>query len=173
MKINVVVSNLEAYREGRPTGQWTELPVDDVQKEILDKVEGNVDDEFFISDYMAPFKIDEHALLWELNELAKALQPFDSIEDVYFALDDKEYTSIGEVREFDEYFFETFFADDPMEAARAAYFGNIKSWMDDYIYINGYGNLESMSEYEFKEELEKCADEIIEQFAKENEIALD
>lgn len=35
MDIKVFVSSLGAYNEGALTGQWTELPVDDVQKDIL------------------------------------------------------------------------------------------------------------------------------------------
>jgi hypothetical protein len=45
---------------------------------------------------------------------------------------------------FDDDFFDTYFSN-PMEAARATFFGDIKSWGDDYIMFNGYGNLESTS----------------------------
>jgi antirestriction protein len=44
----------------------------------------------------------------------------------------------NELYSFDEEFFEIFFADKPMEAARAASFGDL-NWGDDYIYFNGYG----------------------------------
>lgn len=43
---------------------------------------------------------------------------------------------------FDDDFFDTYFYNRPLEAARAASFGNL-NWSDDYIYFNGYGNLES------------------------------
>lgn len=49
-----------------------------------------------------------------------------------------------ELNTFDEEFFSIYFTD-PMEAARATFFGKIQSWNDDYIYFNGYGNLESTS----------------------------
>lgn len=48
----------------------------------------------------------------------------------------------GELFTFDEDFFDTFFHNKPMEAARAASFGSM-NWSDDYIMFNGYGNLET------------------------------
>ena len=58
-----------------------------------------------------------------------------------------EQSNEGEIYNFDDEFFEIFFANKPMEAARAASFGNV-NWFDDYIKFNGYGNLESMNSYE-------------------------
>lgn len=49
-----------------------------------------------------------------------------------------------EIYTFDDEFFEMFFANKPMEAARAASFGTV-NWSDDYITFNGYGNLKSLS----------------------------
>jgi hypothetical protein len=48
-----------------------------------------------------------------------------------------------EIYSFDEEFFEIFFSEKPMEAARAASFGTV-NWSDEYITFNGYGNLESI-----------------------------
>ena len=64
-----------------------------------------------------------------------------------------------EIHSFDEEFFETYFRD-PMEAARATFFGKIESWMDEYIRFNAYGNLESMSEYEVLGEIDYYLEEI-------------
>ena len=108
MKINVFVSNLAKYNDGELTGQWFDLPVDDVNKDILDKIDLGGDskhgyhDEWFISDYEAPFKIDEYDNLYALNELAEALEDYDSIEDVYNALDDREATGCEDVYDFDD-----------------------------------------------------------------------
>ena len=44
----------------------------------------------------------------------------------------------------------------PTEVAKAVYFGDIKSWNDDYFYFNGYGNIASISEYELKKQ---CAND--------------
>lgn len=48
----------------------------------------------------------------------------------------------SQIYDFDEQFFEDYFSD-PMEAARAVYFGKIDNWSNKYIQFNGYGNLES------------------------------
>lgn len=60
---------------------------------------------------------------------------------------------------FDEEFFSSAFTD-PMEAARATFFGDIQSWSDDYIKFNAYGNLESRSDYQVAAECRDYADEI-------------
>lgn len=62
---------------------------------------------------------------------------------------------------FDEDFFEMAFSD-PMEAARATFFGDIKNWSDEYIRFNGYGNLESVSEYDVEDEIDGYLEEIFE-----------
>ena len=64
--------------------------------------------------------------------------------------------------DFDEEFFETAFGNDPIEAAKATFFGNITSWYDEYIRFNAYGNLESLSEYDAVEEAEDHVDDIYE-----------
>lgn len=173
MKIKVFVSNLAKYNDGQLNGQWTTLPVDNVNTDILDKLDlgGNSKDgyrdEWFISDYEAPFKIDQYDDLYALNELAEALEDYDTIKDVYYALDDREATGCEDVYDFDDEFFDFMF-ESRQEAARAVFFGDIHNWLDPYIYLNGYGNCESMNEYQFEEMLEDNADEIIEQFKNEN-----
>lgn len=173
MKIKVFVSNLAKYNAGELNGQWTTLPVNDVNKDILDKLELGGDskdgywDEWFISDYEAPFKIDETESLWQLNKLAKTLENFDTIEDVYNDLDDKETTGCEDVYDFDDDFFDEMFAS-RQEVARAVFFGNIHNWLDPYIFINGYGNCESMNEYDYQKMLKDHANEIIDEFKKEN-----
>lgn len=56
-----------------------------------------------------------------------------------------EVTCDQELFSFDEEFFELFFSNNPMEAARATLFGSV-CWSDEYISFDGYGNLESLSE---------------------------
>jgi len=46
---------------------------------------------------------------------------------------------------FDDEFFNMFFSNAPMEAARAVQFGYV-NWSHDYIKFNGYGNLESVKD---------------------------
>ena len=74
----------------------------------------------------------------------------------------REYRSDDELFEFDEDFFNTFFADNPTEAVRSCFFGNIQNWSDEYIRFDGYGNLVSMSEWEAEEWADDYKDEIYE-----------
>lgn len=66
-----------------------------------------------------------------------------SLEDIYNQLDIEYTEDIIDWIPFDDDFWETYFKDDPHEAARATYFGNIQNWNDEYIRFNGYGNLET------------------------------
>ena len=173
MIIKVFVSNLAKYNDGELNGQWTTLPVDDVNKDILDKLElgGNSHDgynhDWFISDYEAPFKINEYDDLYALNELAEALESYDTIEEVYNAIDDKEAIYLPELFDDLDELIEVLGVD-PVEAARATFFGKIQNWDDDYFFINEVGNLESMNEYQFQKMLEDNASAIVDEFKEEN-----
>ena len=61
--------------------------------------------------------------------------------------------------ENDEEFFNTFF-NNPMEAIRATYYGNY-NYNDEYVKFNGYGNIDSYSEYERIEEIKDSIDDIV------------
>lgn len=173
MIIKVFVSNLAKYNDGELTGQWTTLPVDDVNKDILDKLElgGNSHDgynhDWFISDYEAPFKINEYDDLYDLNELAEALESYDTIEGIYNAIDDKEAIYLPELFDDLDELIEALGVD-PVEAARATFFGKIQNWNDDYFYINELGNFESMNGYQFQKMLEDNAEAIVDEFKEEN-----
>lgn len=78
----------------------------------------------------------------------------------------REYRSDDELFVFDEDFFNTYFEGSPMEAVRSCFFGNIKSWNDEYIRFNGYGNLVSMSEWE----AEKWADDYVQEIYEHEDI---
>jgi hypothetical protein len=65
--------------------------------------------------------------------------------------------------DFDEEFFEMAFRKKPYEAARATYFGNIRSWRDEYIRFDRCGNLESAHTYDVEQEADDCRREIYEE----------
>ena len=67
------------------------------------------------------------------------------------------------VYENDDEFFQIFFESRAMEAVRAVSYGNY-NYMDEYVRFNGYGNIESLSEREWHQELEDEADDIVEQY---------
>ncbi|UPI12515.1 hypothetical protein [Bacillus phage SBSphiJ4] len=60
----------------------------------------------------------------------------------------------------DEDFFNTYFEGKPMEAVRAAVYGDYH-YMNDYVKFDGYGNLKSVSEYDMEEELKENIEEIM------------
>lgn len=87
--------------------------------------------------------------LSELEEIVCELNSWNgSLEDL------RVYNNDGE-------FFEMMFDGNAMEAVRASQYGNY-NYNDDYVKFNGYGNLESFSEYEYEELLKSNVDEIIE-----------
>ena len=66
-----------------------------------------------------------------------------------------------EVYNNDDEFFDMFFEGNPMEVARAIYYGDY-NYNDEYIKFNGYGNLETFSKYDYEELLEENIEEITE-----------
>ena len=67
-----------------------------------------------------------------------------------------------DVQEFDDEFFNTYFEGKPIEAVRAWHFGGDDNyWCDEYIRFNGYGNLETLSEWQLEKELQESAEYII------------
>ena len=172
MDIKVFVSSLGAYNEGTLTGRWTELPVDDVQKDILDKVEGAVGDEYFITDYEAPFHIDEYASLEDLNKLAEALEDkgIDDLEDLYDFVDMNNLAP-RPLPNDDDNVNMLLEGCTPMEAINALA-GNY-SPSDDLVRLDSINNLESMSEDDWQRELKDHADDMIKEFCSEECLASD
>lgn len=89
----------------------------------------------------------------QLENIQEAYEQEDinesSLEDVFNRLDTEYQENIIDWVPFDEDFWETYFKDDPQEAARATYFGNIQSWNDEYIRFNGYRNLETTKSIDY------------------------
>lgn len=93
---------------------------------------------------------------------------FKYIEIGYEDLDDSEKISLwneycseqsndDEIFNFDDDFFEMFFdGKNPMEMFRLGCFSTV-SWSDNYIKFNGYGNLESMNDYEAINSIDEAA----------------
>lgn len=85
----------------------------------------------------------------------------DDILNIIYDIDNYD-CSLEDLRyyENDEYFFNTYYCDNPMEVARACTYGNY-NFMDAYVKINAYGNLTSVCYYDLKRELKESMDEII------------
>lgn len=88
------------------------------------------------------------------DELIKYLKEnVDTLEEM--VQDINSYDSYFDHLEYwgnDEDFFNTYYYNNPMEVARAIFYGDYH-YCDDYVCINVYGNLESITEYAFQEML--------------------
>lgn len=96
--------------------------------------------------------IDEEVGFSELEGMVHECSSYDdSLEEYYYY-------------ENDEYFFRTRY-NDMMSAVRAVCFGHY-NYMDDYVRVNGYGNLDSKSSYDYKSDLMDSQEEIVERYAE-------
>lgn len=165
--ISIYVSSLGAYNNGLLTGQWTDLPVDNVQEDIIDKIDGAIGDEYFITDYEAPFTIGEYDNINELNNLALALEDKDihNVEDLYYFM----LVNNGFVP-FEVYPFESNDSVNDLLDGLTPYdvFLTIShdkfSCNGDYLYFDGYGQLCTLTENQFQKEIEENVDDMIQDF---------
>lgn len=96
--------------------------------------------------------VDEEVSVKDLEYMVRECNSYDgSLEDYCYEINDED-------------FFNVHFSE-PMEAVRAAYFGEYK-YSDDYVRFNAYGNLKSVSTWEFEQELKDGTDEIVERYAE-------
>ncbi len=94
MDIKIFLTNLGKYNEGELVGEWIDLPVDDDFEQAFEDIgisdepdeNGNYYEEYFITDYEAPFSIGEYDDIYELNELAEELEDLDVDEDIFEAI---------------------------------------------------------------------------------------
>lgn len=95
--------------------------------------------------------IDEDVSTKDLEGMVQECSSYDgSLEEYYYY-------------ENDEEFFTTRYGDDILSAIRAVCFGHY-NYMDDYVRVNGYGNLDSKSSYDYEDELMDSQEEIIERY---------
>ena len=170
MEIRIALTNLGKYNEGELTYAWLSLPATD--EEIAESLkEINVApsteyDEHFISEYEAPFSIGEYESITKLNEVAKQLVDVETPEK--HGLASYKYYDAGEVITFADSLENANLVTSAMEYVgdivdteqldemveheaqeggwqRVKYFlSGIDSMTDDYYYINGYANAETL-----------------------------
>ena len=83
MTIKVALTNLGKYNEGELVYEWIELPAsEDEIDAVMERIgiDGEEYEEYFISDYEAPFHIKEYVSVTHLNEIAEALEELDEYE---------------------------------------------------------------------------------------------
>lgn len=164
MNIKVALTNLGAYNEGRLEFEWLTLPYDvEDLKTTLENIgiDGVEYEEYFISDYEAPFEIGEYESLTKLNEIAEEIELIEfpergvgcSVEDVVSLAQSLE--SEGLIRDSIHYvgdIIEDEHLDDLVAHEAQEYgwqrvkflLGGIERINEDYYRINGYGNIENI-----------------------------
>lgn len=96
-------------------------------------------------------KLKEKFTVNDLKEMLLSINSYDN------RLDNLDY------QENSEDFFSTYYSNNPYEVARAVYYGDY-NFNDEYVKINVYGNLESISEYTFNDLVEEYKEEIITEY---------
>ena len=90
---------------------------------------------------------------YTVEQLRKMVQEVNSWDG---SLEEFEYYEMEQINDL-------FHGVEPLEILRMAHFGEF-NWSDDYFTINVYGNLESISEFEFEDMLKDNHDEIVERY---------
>lgn len=87
-RVRIFLTNLGKYNEGELVGEWVTLPVQDF-KPILERIgiDGKNYEEVFITDYEAPFDIEEYDNINLLNEKVKKIETLDEEQkDVLYSV---------------------------------------------------------------------------------------
>ena len=96
-------------------------------------------------------KLKEKLTVDDLKEMLLSINSYDN------RLDNLDY------QENSEDFFSTYYNGNPYELARAISYGDY-NFNDEYVKINVYGNLESISEYSFNDLVEDYKEDIITEY---------
>ena len=101
-EMRIYVADLAAYNNGMLSGNWINLPCDDIWEEVqkvlddgtnarqIENVyDGYNSEEWAIHDYELPFKIEEHSNLDKINEFAKKFNELDAsdIKKISYLID--------------------------------------------------------------------------------------
>ena len=167
MKTQIFLTDLTAYVNGTLKGEWIDLSEVSDTEEALELAKIPREHEFFITDYEACFKINEYDNIDELIEKANLLEEFsDELDMLEYILDnysDKEYHNLLVFNDLEE-LLQCCCDNDLWEVARMVYFGNIQNFSDDYFRLDGYGNIESLNQYQYERELLDLKDELLEAY---------
>ena len=101
-------------------------------------------------------KVNEYLLAHDDDELVEVVQEINSFNG---SLDFLQWF------DNDDEFYQSFFLDNPMELARAIYYGDY-NYCHDYVRFNGYGNLETTDRYNLVKECKYYIDEVVTELLK-------
>ena len=94
MTINIYLSNLARYTEGRENGRWLQLPMESTTLEkVFTEIIGQNQEQINL-DYNAPFEISEYENIFALNEFVETVNDAeldnDTIKALFAIADSKE-----------------------------------------------------------------------------------
>lgn len=168
MKTEIFLTDLTAYVNGTLKGEWIDLSEVSDTEEALELAGIPSNHEFFITDYESCFKIDEYDNIDSLIEKANLLEEFtDELDMLEYILDnysDREYHNLLVFDDLDE----MLQGYDPSTVAGMVFFGNIQNFSDDYFRFNGYGNIESLNQWQYEKELLDLENELLEYYFEAN-----
>ena len=100
MTIQIYLSSMKKYTEGKENGRWLQLPMNSEKLEnVFDEiVEEN--QEHIILDYNAPFDISEHENIFELNDFMENVEYYGLSEEelqIIFAVTDTKEEAIEKI----------------------------------------------------------------------------
>lgn len=111
--MKIFLTNLGKYNEGELVGKWISLPIssEELAEVLLEiGIDGAEYEEYFITDYEAPFTIGEYDNLERLNEIAEDLETFTETELKLFSVIEGEFsdieTAIDKVKDGEILFYE-------------------------------------------------------------------
>jgi antirestriction protein len=104
MEIRIYITNLAKYNAGYLVGKWVTLPLceDELWAEV--KAVLGEDEEHFITDYEAPFRIEEYDSLTDLNKMAAELEDMDNedVKKALFLVNEQGYSFEDAIRKMDD-----------------------------------------------------------------------
>lgn len=152
LKINICIWDWKSYNNGEANWKWFELPTEATELEThLDDLAANGLEEPFICDTDGwNDTITEYTSIYKLIDAMlelEGLDQYDLLEEYYEQYpDDRIYF-------FDNDDLQILFDDDLESFANRVHFGSYNAF-DPYFYLDGYGNIVTISERE-KEEYEQ------------------
>lgn len=180
--IKIALTNLGLYNEGELTYKWVTLPISEEEiQEVKSEigVDGVNYEEMFISDFEAPFHINEYDSISKLNEVAETLantcevnlegeylddilsdiKSFAADLDMYEIVED--YYTLEEISELDLYPKDN---NGRVDMNAMIYFTAQLTGLTEVVEFDGYGNLREVS----LSDLENLHTEVITEFYKMN-----
>lgn len=178
--IKIALTNLAKYNDGELVYTWLELPADEDEIRAAFEKIGCLDgDEYFITDYEAPFEIYEYSNVFDLNEKLSLLSEVDGVEpilsgkyDVYDVLNFvSELVNTG-ILPYAEEYVDCLISDEDVrynvqEKAKEGDFWRIRHYTNGitepaaFYYLDGYGNCRDLRQSDLEDIVRELLDEVL------------